>query len=85
MRMPYYVCGGLQDNGSFATMSFTRDVLGIRNDAAYKMHWGDGMHVLIDPSDWRKVYSTAEAGSFARIVDPEGNHIELWQPPAMPD
>ncbi|NQW03065.1 MAG: hypothetical protein HQ485_03470 [Acidobacteria bacterium] len=69
MREPYAVYGGLQDNGSFATMSFTRDVLGIRNDAAYKMHWGDGMHVLIDPSDWRKVYSSAEAGSF-RLFDP---------------
>jgi predicted enzyme related to lactoylglutathione lyase len=25
-----------------------------------------------------------EYGRFARIVDPEGNHIELWEPPAEP-
>ncbi|MEZ5315892.1 MAG: hypothetical protein R2752_00675 [Vicinamibacterales bacterium] len=69
MRDPYAIYGGLQDNGSFATMSFTRDVLGIRNDSAYKMHWGDGMHALVDPNDWRTVYSSAETGSF-RVFDP---------------
>jgi len=69
MRDPYAIYGGLQDNGSFATMSFTRDVLGIRNDAAYKMHWGDGMHALVDPRDWRRVYSSSENGSF-RLFDP---------------
>ena len=69
MRDPYAIYGGLQDNGSFAAMSFTRDVLGIRNDSAYKMHWGDGMHALADPRDWRVVYSSAENGSF-RLFDP---------------
>ncbi len=69
MRDPYAIYGGLQDNGSFATMSFTRDVLGIRNDAAYKMHWGDGMHAAVDPHDWRTVYSSSENASF-RVFDP---------------
>ncbi|MEM0908966.1 MAG: VOC family protein [Pseudomonadota bacterium] len=27
----------------------------------------------------------SEAGRFARIHDPEGNPIELWQPPSPPD
>jgi photosystem II stability/assembly factor-like uncharacterized protein len=69
MRDPYAIYGGLQDNGSFATMSFTRDVLGIRNDSAYKMHWGDGMHAAVDPHDWRTVYSSSENASF-RVFDP---------------
>ena len=30
--------------------------------------------------DWTKT----EYGSFARIHDPEGNPIELWEPPAEP-
>jgi hypothetical protein len=51
------ICGGLQDNGSFGTMSFTRDVLGIRNDASWKMHWDDGQYVAVDPTDWRTIYS----------------------------
>ena len=27
----------------------------------------------------------SEAGQFARTRDPEGNPIELWQPPAAPE
>jgi predicted enzyme related to lactoylglutathione lyase len=29
----------------------------------------------------RAEWDTPETGKFARIVDPEGNQIELWQPP----
>jgi glyoxylase I family protein len=29
----------------------------------------------------REEWDTPETGSFARIHDPEGNPIELWQPP----
>jgi len=36
-----------------------------------------GIEVRTDP-DW----DTAEMGRFARIHDPEGNPIELWEPPA---
>lgn len=32
------------------------------------------------PDEW----DTAETGRFARVVDPEGNHIELWEPPPPP-
>ncbi len=50
-------------------MSFTRDVLGIRNDVTWKMHWDDGQYVEIDPTDWRTVYSEGTQGSF-RVIDP---------------
>jgi len=66
MRDPYYVYGGLQDNGSWAGPSFSRDIRGILNDSNWKMHWGDGMYAQIDPTDWRKVYTEAENGSFRR-------------------
>ncbi len=72
MRDPYAIYGGLQDNGAFATMSFTRDILGIRNDAAWKMHWDDGQYVAVDPTDWRVVYSEGTQGTF-RVVDPIGH------------
>lgn len=36
-----------------------------------------GIHVETRPGEW-----DSEAGRFARIHDPEGNPIELWQPPA---
>ena len=66
MRDPYYVYGGLQDNGTFAGPSFTRDTRGILNDDAWKVHWGDGQDIQIDPTDWRRVYTEAEGGSFRR-------------------
>ncbi|HTR77555.1 MAG TPA: hypothetical protein VMH39_05575, partial [Gemmatimonadaceae bacterium] len=72
MREPYAIYAGLQDNGSIGTMSFTRDVLGIRNDASWKMHWDDGQYVAVDPTDWRTVYSEGTEGSF-RVVDPIGH------------
>ena len=66
MRDPYYIYGGLQDNGSWGTRSFTRDAFGIRNDDTWKMHWGDGMHAAANPDNWRQVYTEAENGSFRR-------------------
>ena len=66
MRDPYYVYGGLQDNGTFAGPSFSRDARGILNDDAWKVHWGDGQDIQIDPNDWRRVYTEAEGGSFRR-------------------
>jgi len=36
-----------------------------------------GIAVQTDPS-----WDTPETGRFARIHDPEGNAIELWEPPA---
>jgi len=70
MRDPYYIYGGLQDNGSWGTRSFTRDAFGIRNDDTWKMHWGDGMHAAANPENWRQVYTEAENGSFRRY-DPQ--------------
>ena len=37
-----------------------------------------GIAVETRPTEW----DTPETGRFARIHDPEGNQIELWQPPA---
>ena len=36
-----------------------------------------GVAVVTDPA-----WDTPETGRFARIHDPEGNPIELWEPPA---
>ena len=72
MRDPYAIYGGLQDNGAIGTMSFTRDVLGIRNDSAWKMHWDDGQYVAVDPTNWRVIYSEGTEGTF-RVVDPVGH------------
>ena len=36
-----------------------------------------GVQVTLDPA-----WDSPEAGRFARVHDPEGNPIELWEPPA---
>ncbi len=40
----------------------------------------DGVEVIVKP-EW----DSPETGRFARIHDPEGHAIELWEPPAPPE
>lgn len=49
-------------------------------DAMVERLKGSGIEVRID-ADW----TGTPYGSFARIHDPEGNPIELWEPPAEPE
>lgn len=79
MRDPYYVYGGLQDNGTYATASFSRDARGILSDSNWKLHWGDGQYIWADPTDWRKVYSSTENGSFLQY-DPLTHRIQGISP-----
>ncbi len=79
MRDPYYVYGGTQDNGTWGGPSFSKDVRGTLADSWWKLHWGDGMYVQIDPHDWRKVYTEAENGSFRRY-DAETRRVEFARP-----
>jgi photosystem II stability/assembly factor-like uncharacterized protein len=67
MRDPYWVYGGLQDNGSWGGPSNSRDFNGVLNDHWFKMHSGDGMHTANDPLDWRTVYTSSEGGNVRRI------------------
>ncbi len=79
MRDPYYVYGGTQDNGTWGGPGFSKDVRGILTDSWWKLHWGDGMFIQIDPTDWRKVYTEAENASFRRY-DPQTRRIEFSRP-----
>lgn len=82
MRDPYYVYGGLQDNGSYATASFTRDARGILADDNWKMHWGDGQDPLANPNDWTDMYSSMENGSFFKY-NPQTREIDRISPTAL--
>ena len=79
MQEPYTIYGGLQDNGFFATASFSRDVRGILNDASWKVHWGDGMYGAVNPYNWREVYTGSENGSYNRY-DPLTHALTDIQP-----
>lgn len=81
-RDPYYVYGGLQDNGSYATASFSRDARGILNDSNWKMHWGDGQDPLSNPKDWTDMYSSMENGSYYKY-NPKTRDINRISPNAF--
>ncbi|KPJ93391.1 MAG: hypothetical protein AMS18_05805 [Gemmatimonas sp. SG8_17] len=66
-RDPYYVYGGLQDNGNWGGPSNSRDWNGILNDHWFKFHSGDGFHTTVDPNDWRTVYTESQGGNIRRF------------------
>lgn len=71
MRKPYYVYGGLQDNGSWAGPTQTRRG-GVAFYDWYNIGGGDGFHVQVDPEDWRWVYSESQGGALVRYNQETG-------------
>jgi photosystem II stability/assembly factor-like uncharacterized protein len=68
MRKPYFVCGGLQDNGSWCGPSATRSSNGILNSDWYRVGGGDGFYTQNDPSDW----------TVRSAQRPEQQHPSAW-------
>ena len=75
MRKPYYVCGGLQDNGSWCGPSAVRSTNGILNSDWFRIGGGDGFYTASDPTDWRIVYSESQDGATNR-VDLGPRHVD---------
>jgi photosystem II stability/assembly factor-like uncharacterized protein len=67
MRRPYYVCGGLQDNGSWCGPSATRSTTGILNSDWYRIGGGDGFYTQSDPTDHTVVYAESQDGNTNRV------------------
>src|SRR5205807_4320813 len=67
MRRPYYVYGGLQDNGSWGGPSQTRSNQGITNADWFRTGGGDGFYSQADPNDPFIIYSESQNGSMSRI------------------
>jgi len=80
MRKPYWICGGLQDNGSWCGPSATLFREGITNEDWFRVAGGDGFYAKVDPTDAAIVYAESQDGHLlrrdlrtneARIIRPE--------------
>ena len=83
MRKPYYVYGGLQDNGSWGGPSQTRNNAGITNSDWFRTGGGDGFYAAADPSDPYIIYSESQNGAMNRIDMRTGRSVSI-RPRAAP-
>lgn len=65
MRKPYWVYGGLQDNGTWAGPTQTSHG-GVSWFDFYDLNGGDGFHVQVDPEDWTTAYTESQGGDIER-------------------
>lgn len=77
MRKPYYVYGGLQDNGSWGGPSQTRNQAGITNSDWYRTGGGDGFYAQADPTDYNTVYSESQNGAMNRLDLRTGRSVSI--------
>ena len=66
MRRPYYVCTGLQDNGSWCGPSSVRSGPILSQDW-YRVGGGDGFYTQVDPTDPAIVFVESQNGRLRRV------------------
>ncbi|MFC1564689.1 T9SS type A sorting domain-containing protein [candidate division KSB1 bacterium] len=84
MRKPYYVMGGLQDNGTWVGPSRARMNAGIVNDDWFPLSNADGFFVVPDPTDFNTIYYDTQGGSARRHDLRTGQGVGIRPTPPRP-
>ncbi|MCD6346075.1 MAG: hypothetical protein J7L96_01515, partial [Bacteroidales bacterium] len=79
-RHPYYVYGGLQDNGSSAGPSTKADGSNVSIEDWYRTGGGDGMTNAVDPDNWRWLYNESQFGPLSRLNQETGESAYIRYP-----
>lgn len=67
MRKPYYIYGGMEDNGGWAGPSAVRHMSGITDCDWFKYETADGAYVQVDPEDNLTIFTEIQEGGIKRI------------------
>ncbi len=84
MQRPYYIYGGLQDNGSWGGPSETYYSQGISNDEWFRIGGGDGFYTQVDPTDHDLIYAESQNGNLFRLNLKTGERKSLRPEPEDP-
>ncbi len=79
MQVPYRVCGGLQDNGSWCGPSRRRQG-SINNFMWSRVGGGDGFYTAQDPTDPDIIYVESQGGNMSRLNFAAGERTTLQKP-----